>query len=600
MIFREYSHCFLERRLALIEHLVKLDPVPLEAAQIFAFIVRGAVLPAAPEYAQPFESDHANGRPATFAFGDLLLIEQSSPLALADGTIGKLDHTLVIKYRTSVTELNDSLASTFLFDRSHPAETEQIVRGREVGADSPESRCQPRSQYWTAAWQILEQPGLGVLGKDLLNLQVVLLDGLVESTQLLDQPYHLQLQRLDQGRVLGQGRRLLHGLQALSDSVFRTAVMRVEESPQGASFDALELSQIGPAAQKVQGHRTAQVLCVHLQGRRIIAFESGAQTVSQTGTIIDESATGFHEQSQLSGGHILNGQRTQPIGMQTNQLAQQISIQRIVLGSADLKSSTVIAQAARINRINGQEVILHQRVEDRPAALFDSHRDAAFWVLLTQLQKPRIQRLRFMLHQVLSGRCPRSRAHHQAVLFVRQIQANPAHDRCRGFSRLRRFGRISLCPIVTHSSFGKASRKALDRRRPYRGPSRQRPLRIRFGPKRRAGSESLSRCILRQGPGNSSSQFCVTPLWEAKSQLFTSQKFCRAKVIHSRLRGENPELSSPSVNNFWSYYKGRVEGHRDPPRPSMFKLSAFPIPTLTVSPTGECFSALSIRLTNAC
>ena len=120
--------------------------------------------------------------------------------------------------------------------------------------------------------------------------------------------------------------------------------------------------------------------------------------------------------------------------------------------------------------------------------------------------------------------------------------------------------RISLCHFFVHSIFPIASRKALDARRPYRGPSGQRPLRIRFGPKHRAGSESLSQCILRQGQGNSSSQLCVTPLWEAKTQLFTSQKFCRAKVIHNRLRGEESKLSSPAMNNFWSYYKGRGEG----------------------------------------
>src|ERR1043165_10184857 len=128
MFCKNYSHCFLERSRTLIERLVKLDPVSLEAPQIFVFIVSRTVLPAAPENAQPFKSDHANGRPTAFAFGDLFIIKQSGPVALADGALGKLDNTLVIKHRTGITELNDSLASTFLFDRSHPAKTEQIVK----------------------------------------------------------------------------------------------------------------------------------------------------------------------------------------------------------------------------------------------------------------------------------------------------------------------------------------------------------------------------------------------------------------------------------------------------------------------------------------
>src|SRR4029079_12864885 len=103
------------------------------------------------------------------------------------------------------------------------------------------------------------------------------------------------------------------------------------------------------------------------------------------------------------------------------------------------------------------------------------------------------------------------------------------------------------------------SRQALDRRRPYRGLWRQRPLRIRLDPKRGVGSESLSRCILRQGRGHSSSQLGVTPGMEAKLSLFTIQKVHGAKVIHHRLRGEERGLSSPLMNNFWSNYKGRGE-----------------------------------------
>src|SRR5712671_627193 len=492
MFFRNYSHCILQRSRSLIQRPVNLDPVSFKAPQIFVFIVSRTVLPAAPQNAQPFESDHTNGGPAAFAFGDLLIIEQSSPHALADGTLGKFDNTLVVKYRTSVTELNDSLTSAFLFDRSHPAETEQIIGGLEVSADRSESRCQSRSQCWTAAWQILEQPGLGVLDEDLLNPQVVMLDGLVERAQLLNQSFHLQLQRFDERWILSQGHRLFQGLQPLVDSLLRTAVMRIAEAAQDIGFGALELSQVWPAAQNLQRHRTAQVLSDHFQGRRIIAFESSTQAVTQAGAIVDESPASLHQQSQLSGRHILNGQHAQPIGMETNQLAQQIGVQGVILGPTDFEGSTIVGQAARIDRVNGQEVILHQRVEDRPAALFDGYRDAALWVLCMQLEKPRVQGLGFMLHQMPARLCPRSGAYHQAVFLVRPIQAKPAHDRCRRFSRLSRLRRISLCHFFVHSIFPIASRKALDARRPYRGPSYRRPLRIRFGPKHRAGSESLS------------------------------------------------------------------------------------------------------------
>jgi hypothetical protein len=47
---------------------------------------------------------------------------------------------------------------------------------------------------------------------------------------------------------------------------------------------------------------------------------------------------------------------------------------------------------------------------------------------------------------------------------------------------------------------------------------------------------------------------------EAKRDLFTTQKIRGAKVIHKWLRGANPKLSSPLMNNFWNSYKGWGEG----------------------------------------
>src|SRR6267154_534239 len=556
MFFRNYSQRFWERRQAGVERLVKLDSIPLKAPEVFAFLVRLAVAPAAPKNAQPLESHHSDGGPTTFSFAQLVLVKQAGPLTLRDGTFSELDDALMIEDRTRIAELNDPLASTLLFDGRHATETEQVIGRLEVSANRPESGCQSRSQRRATAWQLLEKPGFSVLGEDRLDTRVVLLDRLMESAQLLNQSLHFQLQRLNQRRILSQGRRLFQGIQALADSVLRTAVMSVEERAQRSGFGGLELGQIGPTAQEFQGHQRGKILTEHLQSRRVIALKGGTQAVAQAGAIIHKPPPRLHQQAQLPGRHILNGQHAQPIGMHTNQLAQQIGVQRIILGPTDFECATVVGQTARINRIKRQEVVLHERIEDRPAALFNGHRDAAFWVLLAQLEKPRIQRLRFMLHQMPAGRRTHGVAHHQTVFLVSPIQANPAHDRC---CRLSCLSRISLYHFFVHSIFPIASRKALDARRPYRGPSYRRPLRIRFGPKRGAGSESLSQCIVIQGQGNSSSQLCVTPLWEAKNQLFTSQNFRRAKVIHNRLRGEEPGLSSPSVNNFWSYYKGRSQ-----------------------------------------
>src|SRR6266853_1030176 len=227
MFCKKYSQGCLERRQVSIERLVELDAIPLETAQVFGFLIRLAILPATPKNAQPLESDHSDCGPTTLAFAQLLLIKQPGPLALADRALGELDDALMIKDGACVAKLNKPLAATFLFDGGHPTETQQILGGLEISANGSESRRQARSQRRTTAGQSLEKPRFGVLREDRFDPQVVLLDGLVEHPQLRHQPFHLQLQGLDQRWILRQRRRLLEALQPLSDSLLRPAVMRV-------------------------------------------------------------------------------------------------------------------------------------------------------------------------------------------------------------------------------------------------------------------------------------------------------------------------------------------------------------------------------------
>ena len=231
---------------------------------------------------------------------------------------------------------------------------------------------------------------------------------------------------------------------------------------------------------------------------------------------------------------------------------------------------------ARVDRIEGQEVVFEQGVEDRAAALFDGYRDAALGMLGAQLEKERIQRGGFLLQEVGLRRPGAVGAHRQTMFLVSPVQADPGKDRrCRDGGGWRRrslrngwrdgwrdglCGR--LCAGLFHSIMVLVSRETLARRRPYSGPLDRRPLRIRFGPKRETGSESLSRCIPSQGPGDSSSQSRVTPFGGAKVALLTSKTFHRAKVIHRRLRGVAADLSSPPMNNFGTTIRAGVRsGH---------------------------------------
>src|SRR6266404_5209221 len=110
-----------------IERAVQLDSVPLEAAQIFGFVIRLVVLPATPQNSQPLETHDSNRCPAALALAHLVLIEQASPLTFGQGTLGKLHDALVQENRSSIAELHDLLSATLLLNRCHTTEAQQVA-----------------------------------------------------------------------------------------------------------------------------------------------------------------------------------------------------------------------------------------------------------------------------------------------------------------------------------------------------------------------------------------------------------------------------------------------------------------------------------------
>ena len=259
---------------------------------------------------------------------------------------------------------------------------------------------------------------------------------------------------------------------------------------------------------------------------------------------MDEVPASFDKKTQLASGRLFGHQSAQTLLVFASQFAQQVGVGRIGLGTADLESTTEIGQAARIDRVDHHEVVLHEGAEHGAAALLQTDGDAPLGMLLVELEEELIQRLGLLFH-FASCRLALGGANEQAVLLVGPVQADPCHNGIWSGSRI-----VVLCRVVFHRMLSLVLRQALDRRKPYREPSSRRPLSIRFGPKRRAGSESLSRCVQAHGSGNSSSQPGVTPFGQAKAQLLTSKYFHGAKVIHRRLRREEARLSSPPMNNF--------------------------------------------------
>ena len=67
---------------------------------------------------------------------------------------------------------------------------------------------------------------------------------------------------------------------------------------------------------------------------------------------------------------------------------EQFRVQGIVLGAAGTEGFAVTGQRFRINRVQRQEVIHYQRVDDGAARLFDGDADRAAFESDSQLSDP--------------------------------------------------------------------------------------------------------------------------------------------------------------------------------------------------------------------
>ena len=262
---------------------------------------------------------------------------------------------------------------------------------------------------------------------------------------MLHQMLRLQLQRDQQGRVFGQRLGGDDGRQACGDFLLAAAVVRIEEAPHGRWSGGLHLGQVGPAPQEIQRQRRGQVFPHQRQRQGVIALERRAQAVAPGAALLDERAPGLDQEAQLPGRLVLNHQGAQPVGVEEDQFAEPIGVPGIVLGPADVEGAPVIGQAARVDRIEGEEVVLQQAVKYGATTLFEGHGDPARRVLPAQLAGPGVQRLGGMFDQVRFGWGRRGGAHDQAVFLVGPVQADPAGDGgCRRGAGHRGRGRRSL------------------------------------------------------------------------------------------------------------------------------------------------------------
>lgn len=180
------------------------------------------------------------------------------------------------------------------------------------------------------------------------------------------------------------------------------------------------------------------------------------------------------EQHQLAGGLILQLQCPQTLPMLAPQLTEQIGVGGIALGPAGCHRLTKVRQTTRIDRIEFQERILQQRIQQRSARLFQHHADMSGEVLLLQLQKELIQLLWLLIHPVQLGVRTVGPARRDAMLLICPIDSDPQDSVFGGGFPLRN---VLLFGAVAHSF--ERSRKLWTSEGLIASRRDSRPLRIR-------------------------------------------------------------------------------------------------------------------------
>ena len=115
-----------------------------------------------------------------------------------------------------------------------------------------------------------------------------------------------------------------------------------------------------------------------MEGHRKVELELTLDFIGQLGPSIDRVASTFIERSQFAGQLIIRLPGFEPIAMAHYQFTEQICVGPIIFGAAAEEGFTIISQLAGIDRIELEELISHQLVNERSPALFKADKHFTF------------------------------------------------------------------------------------------------------------------------------------------------------------------------------------------------------------------------------
>src|SRR6185503_13955888 len=204
----------------------------------------GPVLPAFPQYPDPFEGQCTQDDMPRFAFSLHGFIVGPGPSRIDDRLPGPLHKCLSDENRRTPTPMSPELLAAFLPYWSHPGEFLQRRRLRVKRSYRAKGYTQTWRQMRASPGQITKERGLGMLPKECFDLHFDDRDVFAEGLQLIQQQAQVQDGRFDPAMIGGQCHRVADQLQPLLQQFRPTQVMGVIEASDSAGFSCFQSQHV--------------------------------------------------------------------------------------------------------------------------------------------------------------------------------------------------------------------------------------------------------------------------------------------------------------------------------------------------------------------
>ena len=255
------------------------------------------IFPAAPEDADPFVGERAQGGLEAMAGGFALLEVGPGPGGVLDGFLGPLDKGLSGVFVAAEASVDFAHLAALVGDGSDADGGSEVFGEVAMVGVASEGDVEARREVRAGAGERLDEGGVLTGGEAFGDYLVVAEQALVEGFELFNNG--ADFEQVGERLLRRERHEVLHDALAGFPTSFAAGAVLVEEGFERGEPDFFEGLGRGPATQESEVHASPDVFMHERERLRVIAFEDGLEAVGQAGARIDEFATALTEPVEL-------------------------------------------------------------------------------------------------------------------------------------------------------------------------------------------------------------------------------------------------------------------------------------------------------------